>query len=673
MAMTHVDSRTHFMADDTAYEHVSRLEAVIDAIPAPVAVLDAETHRLLLTNRRFVELTCIDAAADPTVTFDRAFPALDAESRAALEEARGGQIHPLLRLTVRSGARARVLEAAFRALGGARPARELLFAGVDVTEREQLREDLAHLVGQLSSVIGVIPDAIRVFDPDGHVVRANAQAVRDGGVDGPFASLSEQVETEAPCTLDGTTVNASDHPTARALRGERVRAETLRVRRGEADERLLEVSASPLHDELGTVRGAVSIERDVTDRFTLLGELEDKARQVKELYARASTETERLERMVGERTAELLAIQERRARERRLAAIGQLAAGVMHDVNNALNPIMAAAYLLERHADDPAAVREYAARIAKAAETGAATSSRVGRFIRQDPIDESSEAQLDLAMLASEVVAMMRSLWAERHSGGPIALETRLSPAHTLGVAGEVRSAIMNLIHNALDAMPDGGTITVETRSDDSTAIVEVRDTGIGMTPHVREHAFEPFFSTKDATGSGLGLAEVYGIMKRHRGAAEIESRPNEGTSVRLRFPGHRSGTRASPAGAMAVLARRRVLLVEDNDDGREFLRLILQSHGHEVASVATLREGLSLLESDNGDPFEVLISDIGLPDGSGWDLVRRARARYPRMRIGVVTGWEGSQGKSSEADFVLRKPVPPADLVAFVASETAP
>ncbi len=655
--------------DDGFRERLGRLEALLDAIPAPLAVLDAASLTLVLTSRRFAELTGVRASAMATPAFRQAFPSADAELRDAVGEAIEGKIHRAIRLTVRSGTRIRVLEAVFRALGEQRPARELVFAAVDVTEREQLREDLAHLVGQLTSIFGVIPDAVRVFDVHGNVVRANAQAMRDCEVSAT-TRLRDQIECEQPCTLDDVPVDIEHHPTSRALRGERVRSEMLRVKRAPSVPRVIEVSANPLHDDLGEIRGAVTVERDVTDRLALLRELEEKARQIDELYARVSTETERLDRMVAERTAELLAIQERHARERRLAAVGQLAAGVMHDVNNALNPIMAAAYLLDRHADDPAAVREYAARIAKAAETGAATSARVGRFIRQDPLDDGSEALLDLGTLAGEVVAMMRPLWAERQSGGSIRLSLRLASAPALGVAGEIRAAIMNLIHNALDAMADGGTITVETRSDGVESIVEVGDTGVGMTAHVREHAFEPFFSTKGATGSGLGLAEVYGIMKRHRGSAEIVSDPNAGATVRLRFPAQSASPRQMSVAVASSPSRRRILLVEDNDDGREFLRLVLQSHGHDVESVATLSEGLSRLETAAASPFEVLISDIGLPDGSGWDLVRTARARWPHLRIGVVTGWEGSRATPAEADFVLRKPVPPAELVALVDSK---
>jgi signal transduction histidine kinase len=242
-----------------------------------------------------------------------------------------------------------------------------------------------------------------------------------------------------------------EHPTARALRGERVRGETLAVRRGaDGSPVIIEVNSNPLYDEHGKIRGAVTVERDVTVKTQLAKALEEEARRTAELYERVSTEAERLERMVQERTAELLALQEARARERRLAAVGQLAAGVMHDVNNALNPIMAAAYLLDAHAENPAAVRDYAVRIAKAAETGAATAARVGRFIRQEPLQADREEPVDLSVVSDEVVAMTRPLWAERARGGAIHLERDLAEGAVVrGIAGELREALLNLVRNA--------------------------------------------------------------------------------------------------------------------------------------------------------------------------------------------------------------------------------
>src|SRR3982075_3884833 len=242
--------------------------------------------------------------------------------------------------------------------------------------------------------------------------------------------------------------------------------------------------------------------------------------------------------MLQEGTRELLALQEAASRDRRLTAVGQLAAGVMHDVNNALNPIMAAAYLLEMNAETPAAVRDYAVRIARAAETGAATAARVGRFIRQEPLLGSREQPVDLSVMVEEVVAMTRPLWQERAKGGVIKLEQSLaSSAVVRGIAGELREALLNLVQNALDAMAGGGTLRIRTAKDAKEISVAGTDTGTGMSAEVRERAFEPFFTTKGVNGTGLGLAEVYGIARRHRGRAEIESEPGKGTMVRLIFP----------------------------------------------------------------------------------------------------------------------------------------
>jgi PAS domain S-box-containing protein len=228
------------------------------------------------------------------------------------------------------------------------------------------------------------------------------------------------------------------------------------------------------------------------------------------------------------------------SREARLVAVRQLASGVLHDINNVLNPIMAAAYLLQANADNAAAVRDYTARISKAVEIGAATAARVGRFIRQEPLQGiGAEELVDLSAVADEVATMTRPSWAERAVGGPVHFRDDLAGgALVRGIAGELRAAVLNLVQNALDAMAtQGGTLGLGTKIDGDTAVLEVSDTGAGMSPDVRERAFEPFFSTKGRGSAGLGLAEVYGIAKRHNGRAEIDTAPGVGTTVRLVFP----------------------------------------------------------------------------------------------------------------------------------------
>src|SRR5437763_10700598 len=237
----------------------------------------------------------------------------------------------------------------------------------------------------------------------------------------------------------------------------------------------------------------------------------------------------------------------------------------MHDVDTAFKPIMAAADRLGGHAENPAAVRDYAVRIAKAAETGAATAARVGRFIRQEPLLGDREETVDLSLVCDEVVAMTRPLWAERAGGGTIHLERDVvTDANIIGIAGELREALLNLVYNALDAMVGGGTLGLRTIITDAEIRLEVRDTGMGMSAEVRERAFEPFFTTKGRLGTGLGLAEVYGIVKRHRGPAEIESTPGVGPTVGLVFPCEvRGGTAVTVEQRPRPRGPRPALLVE--------------------------------------------------------------------------------------------------------------
>jgi PAS domain S-box-containing protein len=636
----------------TTDQDFARLDALLEAVPLAVAVFDGALQ-LAATNARYRDLTGVDVTHAIGRSVYDAFPNVLADLTEHVDIAAGGVPVVSVRVPFQYRGGRRLVEATFSPLLDARGGRGLLFAGSDITEREGLREDLARSVAQLESIFDVLPDSVRVVDAEGGTVRTNSQAQEEHAPSNP-QTLRELWQLDRPRTLGGTTLFVHEHPTARALRGERVRGETLEVRRG-GETAVIELNSNPLYDPHKRVRGAVTVERDVTERTRL--------------QQRVQTEAERLERMVQERTRELLALQEAAARDRRLAAVGQLAAGVMHDVNNALNPIMAAAYLLEMNAENPAAVRDYAVRIARAAETGAATAARVGRFIRQEPLLGAREDAIDLSLMVEEVVAMTRPLWQERAKGGVIKLDRRLTPDVIVrGIAGELREALLNLVQNALDAMAGGGTLRIDTVLTPIEASVSVTDTGTGMSAEVRERAFEPFFTTKGVNGTGLGLAEVYGIARRHRGRAEIESAPGEGTTVRLVFPPGAPGT-STPIEVRTVRPPRRILLVEDHVDSREFMQSLLESDGHTVEAVRSVDEARARL-ANTALPLDVLVTDIGLPDGSGWDLVAYGRECRPALRIGVVTGWEPRNEQDPACDFTLRKPVGATDLLAQIAGE---
>jgi PAS domain S-box-containing protein len=651
---------------------IARLHALFEAISLAIAIFDHE-QRLVSANAKFRELTGMDDRQALGRSIYDAFPNALADLTEQIDAALEGRPVVAYSVAFQHRGGTRVVEATFAPLlePGAAGGRGVVFAGNDITEREELRESLARSVSQLETIFDVIPDSVRVVDVDGRTIRTNTQAQQDHAPHTP-STLRELWQLDRPKTLDGTSLFMHEHPTARALRGERVRGETLTVRRGPENQVIIDVNANPLYDERGRIRGAVTVERDVTFRVQLTKKLEEEARRTAELYERVSTEAERLERMVQERTQEVLALQDVRSRERRLAAVGQLAAGVMHDVNNALNPIMAAAYLLEANAEKPDSVRDYAVRIAKAAETGAATAARVGRFIRQEPLQGIRDELVDVSVVCDEVVAMTRPLWAERARGGQVQLKRQVaSGAHVRGIAGELREALLNLVQNALDAMQGGGTLGIHTAIVDEKVELEVSDSGIGMTAEVRERAFEPFFTTKGQMGTGLGLAEVYGIVKRHRGSVEIESQQGQGTTIRIRLP---LAPMPAPEAKKDVPAKRkvsrRVLLVEDHADSREFMTALLETQGHRVTSAANVEEALERLSAPDGAEYEVLVTDIGLPDQSGWELIPQARAKRPSLRIGVVTGWEGHNAPQEGADFMLRKPIRTSEFLELVAGD---
>lgn len=554
----------------------------------------------------------------------------------------------------------------------------LLLTATDVTGHDEQRTMSARADRELSALLSLTPSAVRITDVAGRIVQANAIAQLEHPSRAP-ATVRELWELDAPHDIaNNRPLSFLDSPAMRALAGHVVQRQLLEVRRL-GTPCVIEAFAAPIRNDQHVVTGVVLLDCDLTDRERLARQLDERERREAELQEQVTHEREHLDRLVEERSRALIATQEDRLRERRLTAVGQLAAGVMHDVNNALNPIMAAAYLLQHHAESPDAVRDYADRIQKAAEIAAATASRVGRFIRQEPVHAGGDEALDLSVLADEVLDLTEPMRLRRSSeSGEIQIVRQFaSRASTRGLPGEIREALLNLVQNAVDAMPDGGTLTVRAFDDGADACLAMRDTGVGMSADVRERAFEPFFTTKGARGSGLGLAEVYGIARRHRGTATISSVPGRGTEVTLRLP---RAVGSAPELAVPSVAREAVipkyiLVVEDHDDGREFLRRILQADGHRVDAVGTCADAREKLASSAATPYDLMLTDVGLPDGSGWDLVQHVRRHAPTVRVGVLTGWEpmADTGESRGAEFVLRKPLRAAELQAHIAGGSAP
>jgi CheY-like chemotaxis protein len=256
---------------------------------------------------------------------------------------------------------------------------------------------------------------------------------------------------------------------------------------------------------------------------------------------------------------------------------------------------------------------------------------------------------LALAQLVEDCLSLTRGRWrdeAER-AGTQYDVTTAFEDGLTVaGQASELREVGTNLILNALDAMPRGGSLTLSTRRGDNPAEValEVSDDGEGMSDDVRARIFDPFFTTKGVRGVGLGLSVVYGIVQRHGGRIEVASAPGKGTRIRVVLPALPDTMVASdPELPAAVLPGAtvplRILVIDDEPNVRTLLADLLRASGHSVSEAANGRDALVRLETDD-ESWDVVMTDLGMPDLSGWDVAREIAARETPPPVILVTGW---------------------------------
>jgi signal transduction histidine kinase/HAMP domain-containing protein/ActR/RegA family two-component response regulator len=347
--------------------------------------------------------------------------------------------------------------------------------------------------------------------------------------------------------------------------------------------------------------------------------------------------------------AQLEAAQEQAVQTAKLGALGQMAGGVAHDFNNLLAAILGRAELLQRRTSDPLVVQGLKV-IQGAALDGAETVRRILGFARAK-VEEQVEP-VEIAPLLQQVVEIARPRWKDEAQarGALINVALDLEPAPPVrGNAAELREVFLNLLLNAVDAMPGGGTLTLGVRApaprDDSGDHLDpgvecfVRDTGVGMSAEVRRRAFDPFFTTKGARGTGLGLSVVYGIVSRHGGRVRIDSRESVGTTVTVHLPVF-SGrpTPPVPEPAAAEVGSARILVVDDEEVLAQMLADILRLEAGHVVEVMT--DARAALERVAADPPDLLFTDLGMPLLSGWELAAQARMLHPGLPVVLVTGW---------------------------------
>ncbi|MEO8314636.1 MAG: ATP-binding protein [Pseudomonadota bacterium] len=360
--------------------------------------------------------------------------------------------------------------------------------------------------------------------------------------------------------------------------------------------------------------------------------------------------------------------------QERLRSLGQMASGIAHDINNAISPV--ALYtdsLLEREIGLTEQGRGQLQTIQRAIHDVAATVARMREFYRQrEP--QVMLAPVQLNELVPQVVELTRARWSTipQERGITIEMCLALQPDLPLitGAENELREALTNLVLNAVDAMPQGGVLTVRTRATTADQVqIEVSDTGVGMDEDARRRCLEPFFTTKGERGTGLGLAMVYGAVQRHSADVEIDSAAGEGTTIRLIFAASIHVMEPVLATAVAVLNGLRILVVDDDPILLRSLRDTLEGDRHQVVTANGGKEGIHLFREAvaRGESFDVVITDLGMPYADGRQVASSIKSVSPATPVIMLTGWGQRLVADGDippnVDIVLSKPPKLRDL----------
>ena len=369
---------------------------------------------------------------------------------------------------------------------------------------------------------------------------------------------------------------------------------------------------------------------------------------------------------------ELSAAQDQLVRTEKLRALGEMASGVAHDFNNLLASVLGRAQLLLRRVQEPQ-LRQWLQVIERSALDGAQTVRRLQEFtrIRRDQQLEP----LDINQVVRDALEITQSRWKEEPTSRGIAVEVRTVLAEVpavLGDGSELREAMTNLILNALDAMPEGGTLTLTTALVDERIEIAVADSGVGMPPEVRDKVFDPFFTTKGPQGTGLGLSMTYGIISRHGGSIAVESEPGLGSTFRVSLP-RAADVQPAPAPppvpVTPAVRALRCLVVDAEPPVRAVIGDILESAGHYVV---TLGDGGEAIARFAAEPFDLVVTDLAMPRVSGWQVARAVKHAAPQVPVFLVTGFgvelSAEERRAHGVDLVLVKPLQIQEILDAVA-----
>jgi signal transduction histidine kinase/CheY-like chemotaxis protein len=367
-------------------------------------------------------------------------------------------------------------------------------------------------------------------------------------------------------------------------------------------------------------------------------------------------------------TAKLQETQDALIKAERLRAVGEMASGVAHNINNVLAAILGYAELIAEDDDASGEIKQYARTIVRAANDGAEIVRRVRQFTKKET--QPPHTVFDARAAMQEALDLTRPIWRDRAAARGAHIETKVvegDPLPIRGVPSEIREVLVNLITNAADAMPHGGTLTLSGEQTGDQVKIMVEDTGVGMSDEILPRIFEPFFTTRGVElGTGLGLSVAWGIAERHKGKIEAYSELGKGSRLVLSLPLCHEPVQNVSASAPISLKGVSILFVEDEEMIAQSLAQSLERHGANVAFAYDGNDALQTLKRRQGK-FDVVVSDHGMDGMTGLELLAQVRTQYPTIRRMLLSGWgenvpDGADLSSAER--ILSKPLPTDKLL---------
>jgi PAS domain S-box-containing protein len=501
----------------------------------------------------------------------------------------------------------------------------------DLSDLYKAREEADRERVSLNATIEQMAEGLIVYDEAGKIVRANRHALRIYGFMQDELSLSETRDLVEGRFSDeeGQVIKISRLPVPTALNERRIVDKRLWFARSDGQRLLLAMTASPFFDDEGRLAGAILLTRDVTE-------------QQRE--------------------------HERNQQADKLRALGQLASGVAHNFNNALAAVIGYTELAMPKVKDPD-IRQYLRVVEQSAKDAARMVERIQNFSRGRSRKDAFIA-LHITDIVRDAIDITRPRWRNDAEALGIKYQVELDPLdeESLNVAGEpseLREVFVNIILNALDAMPMGGNIGIKAYLQGQDVVLSFADTGGGMTEEIKRRVFEPFFTTKGVSGLGMGLSESYRIIERHGGRIDVESRLHHGTIFTILLPVVKTAeSEADEEIDMKAVAGARILVIDDEEFVRNVLTAILTEQGHKVIKVASAEEALPLLERHD---FDIVFTDLAMPKTDGITAATQIKARRSEIKVVLMSGY-GAETASERVeegiiDAAISKPFDLAEI----------